>query len=68
MEDLWSFNEEIVARAIFDCRMPVVTGIGHEMDMTIADLVADRARPHAHRGGRAGRARTPRRCASGWRD
>jgi len=41
LEDLWSFNEEIVARAIFDCRVPIVTGVGHEVDFTIADLVAD---------------------------
>jgi exodeoxyribonuclease VII large subunit len=41
LEDLWSFNEEIVARAIFECRVPIITGIGHEVDFSIADLVAD---------------------------
>jgi exodeoxyribonuclease VII large subunit len=38
---LWAFNEEVVARAIFRSRIPVVTGVGHEDDLTIADLVAD---------------------------
>jgi exodeoxyribonuclease VII large subunit len=42
MEDLWAFNEEIVARAIHACRVPVVSAVGHEVDVTIADLVADR--------------------------
>ena len=41
LEDLWAFNEEVVARAIFDCAIPIVSGIGHEVDFTIADFVAD---------------------------
>lgn len=41
LEDLWAFNEEVTARAIFRSKIPVVTGIGHEVDFTIADFVAD---------------------------
>ncbi|MDD5064238.1 MAG: exodeoxyribonuclease VII large subunit [Phycisphaerae bacterium] len=42
MEDLWAFNEEVLARAIFDSKIPVISAVGHEVDTTIADLVADR--------------------------
>ncbi|MBI5299216.1 MAG: exodeoxyribonuclease VII large subunit [Deltaproteobacteria bacterium] len=41
MEDLWAFNEEVVARAIFASRIPIISAVGHEIDFTIADFVAD---------------------------
>ncbi len=45
IEDLWAFNEEVVARAIFDCSVPIISAVGHEVDWTIADFVSDLRAP-----------------------
>ena len=46
IEELWAFNEEMVARAIFKSEIPIISAVGHETDFTIADFVADLRRQH----------------------
>jgi len=52
LEDLWAFNEEIVARAIFESVLPVVSAVGHEIDFTISDFCRRHSRGHSERRGR----------------
>ena len=64
IEDLWEFNEEIVARAIFHSAVPIVSAVGHEIDFTICDFVADSARTDAQRCRGIDRARCDRSSAT----
>jgi exodeoxyribonuclease VII large subunit len=64
LEDLWAFNEECVARAMAASTIPIITGIGHEIDVSIADLVADY---HAHTPTEAAPRACSARCGRSWR-
>ena len=50
IEELWAFNEEIVAESIYDSDIPIISAVGHETDFTIADFVADLACSNTNRG------------------